>query len=522
MKLEQRFRTHSSPSSRSAAMPDSPEKPSCDQWYFEIGDGNTYGPFSLEKLQKWAALGNLMPTHRVRNADSSEWTIAAYVPGLESTTKATVDDDEEVVEKPTSKGIGGFVRGLGGKKGAAAEGGDKSQARVVHNLEPPDIVALCDELLESAFVRGASDLHLDPEDDIVLVDIRVDGELETLRKFPKNLHGPLVGRYKVLAKMDIAERRAPQDGQFVYPLGPNKKRVSIRAACLPTTHGERLTLRLLAVETEELTLKRIGMSKEALEVFAKYVGHRQGMILVTGPTGSGKSTTLYAALRHRLAHQPGRIITVEDPVEFDIVGVAQAEVDSTDRVRFATVLRNILRSDPDVVMIGEIRDRESADIAIKAALTGHLVLSTLHTKSAAGAFTRLIDIGIEPYQVASTLHLSVAQRLIRRLCTHCRKPRQLTHAEADLLGISDAAGKTVYDPVGCKQCRGRGYQGRVGLFELIPIDESISRKIINSCDEEEIARYAREQGHPSLKQDGVYKLLAGAISLQDLIVATSE
>ena len=306
-------------------MPDLPDKPSVDQWYFEIGDGNTYGPFPLEKLKKWAAHGNLMPTHRVRNADSSEWTIAAYVPGLELTTKAAVEEDSEEGAKPAARGFGGLVRGLGGKKSAGADGKQRGQGRGALKLEPPDIVALCNELLEAAFARGASDLHLDPEDDIVLVDIRVDGELETLRKFPKNLHGPLIGRYKVLAKMDIAERRAPQDGQFVCPLGPEKKRVSIRVACLPTTHGERLTLRLLAVETEELTLKRIGMSKEELEIFTKYIGNRQGMILVTGPTGSGKSTTLYAAIRHRLAHQPGRIITVEDPVEFDVVGVAQAE-----------------------------------------------------------------------------------------------------------------------------------------------------------------------------------------------------
>jgi len=283
-----------------------------------------------------------------------------------------------------------------------------------------------------------------------------------------------------------------------------------------------LTLRLLAIETEQLTLRRLGMSKEELETFTEFLGHRQGMILLTGPTGSGKSTTLYAALRHRLAHHPGRIITVEDPVEFDIVGVAQVEVDSSNRVQFATVLRNILRSDPDVVMIGEIRDSESADIAIKSALTGHLVLSSLHTNSASGVITRLIDMGIEPYQVAATLRLCVAQRLVRRLCPNCRTPRLLSSAEADILGKLEMAGATVYDPKGCSQCRDHGYQGRVGLFELLPVDEQLSRKIVDGCDEKAISSYARERGIISLRQDGTHKVLAGEISFQDLIAVASK
>lgn len=482
-----------------------------DQWFFEIGDGNTYGPFPMKKLQKWAAVGNLMPTHRVRHVDSSEWTIAAYVPGLEMTTTALPEKKKSEGDQPATKGIGKLVRGLAGKKKSTGT-----------SLEPPDIVKLCEELLEAAFERKASDLHIDPEEKIVLVQVRIDGELETLRKFPKTMHGPLIGRFKVLAKMDIGEHRAPQDGQFVYDLGPDKKRTSIRSACLPTTHGERITMRLLAVETEQLTLKRIGMSKEELETMTKYIGHRQGMILLTGPTGSGKSTTLYAALRHRLAHHPGRIITVEDPVEFDIVGVAQAEVDSADKVQFATVLRNILRSDPDVVMIGEIRDSESADIAIKSALTGHLVFSSLHTNSASGVITRLIDMGIEPYQVAATLRLCVAQRLIRRLCQKCRKPRQLSPAEAEMLGQLEVAGATVFDPVGCDECRKRGYKGRVGLFELLPVDEELGRQIIEGCDEKDISNHARSQGILSLRQDGTNKLLAGLISFQDLITVGSE
>jgi len=494
-----------------------------DQWYFEIGDGNTYGPYPMEKLQKWAATGNLMPTHRVRRADSSEWTIAAYVPGLELTTAvsepASGTADEEQAQR--GKSFGKVMRGLGRKNKTAADqdpltdSGAKG-AKSSKKAEPPDIVGLSNEVLEIAFERGASDLHIDPEEKITLIQLRVDGQLEPLRKLPKNLHGPLVSRLKVLSKMDIAERRLPQDGRFACELGPEKRKIHIRAACLPTTQGERLTLRLLALETEQLTLNRLGMSRDALKEFTNYLGHSQGLVLLTGPTGSGKSTTLYATLRHRLAHQPGRIITVEDPVEFDIVGVAQAEVDAADKVNFDSVLRNILRSDPDVIMIGEIRDFDSADIAVKAALTGHLVFSSLHTNSAAGVITRLIDMGLQPYQVAATLRLSVAQRLVRKLCTKCRKPRELKLVEAKVLGCQESAGATVYEPSGCENCNRRGYQGRVGLFELLPIDEGLARGIVSGFDEGQIHDYARKRNIPRLRDDGVQKLLSGAVSYADL------
>ncbi len=475
-----------------------------DQWYFEIGDGNTYGPYSLEKLQKWAAAGNLMPTHRVRNVDSTEWVIAAYVPGLEMTT--VVQEAERKPDAANTNKLGGFVRGLTrkGKEEAAAG-------------EPPDIVGLCDDILKIAIQRGASDVHVDPEKNVTLVQIRVDGDLETIRKLPKNLHNPFVSRFKVLSNMDIAERRLPQDGQFVHVLEEENRKVSIRAACLPTTHGERMTLRLLALETEELTLNRLGMSKKAFDTFVKYASQKQGMILMTGPTGSGKSTTLYGALRYRLANHPGRIITVEDPVEFDIVGVAQSEVDDADKVQFTTVLRNILRSDPDVIMIGEIRDFESADIAIKAALTGHLVFSSLHTSSAAGVITRLVDMGVQPFQVAATLRLCVAQRLTKRLCSHCRKPRNVTAVEAAMMGNLQLEGSIIYEPGKCARCGERGYRGRVGIFEMLAIDEELTRRIIAKCDEVEVNDYMREHKIPRLKDDAVDKLLAGATSLSEIL-----
>ncbi len=478
-----------------------------DQWYFEIGDGNTYGPYPLEKLQKWAAAGNLMPTHRVRNANSQEWVIAAYVPGLEVTT--VVQEPEKPAEETTATGmkLGHLVRGLRKKEETPVAG------------EPPDIVGMCDDVLKEAFQRGASDIHIDPEKSITLIQIRVDGDLETIRKLPKNLHNAVVSRYKVLSNMDIAERRLPQDGAFIHHFEEEKRKISIRAACLPTTHGERMTLRLLALETENLTLNRLGMSKKAYDTFAKYASQKQGMILMTGPTGSGKSTTLYAALRHRLANFPGRIITVEDPVEFDIVGVAQAEVDDADKLQFTTVLRNILRSDPDVIMIGEIRDFESADIAIKAALTGHLVFSSLHTNSAAGVITRLIDMGVQPFQVAATLRLSVAQRLVKRLCSQCRKPRNITAVEAASLGAPHIEGSIIYEPGKCELCGERGFRGRVGIFEMLAIDEELTRRIVEKCDEVEVSDYMRDHKIPRLKEDAVDKLLAGATSLGEILEA---
>jgi type II secretory ATPase GspE/PulE/Tfp pilus assembly ATPase PilB-like protein len=486
--------------------------PDSDQWYFEIGDGQTYGPFTLDKLRKWAAAGNLMPTHRVRRADSNEWTIAAYVPGLEITTADTAPIAAPEEEDESRSKLGALVQAIT-RKSKAAKG--------KHEHQEGDIVALCDELLEIAYTRGASDLHIDPEENIMLVQLRVDGVLEPLRKLPKSIHAAVISRYKVLSRMDIAERRMAQDGRFFQVLGQDQKRIHIRAATLPTTHGERLTLRLLAVETEQLTLNRLGMSEPALRTFAAYTSQKQGMILLSGPTGSGKSTTLYAALRHRLAHHPGRFITVEEPVEFDIIGVAQIEVDTADKVRFDTVLRNILRSDPDVIMIGEIRDYDSADVAIKAALTGHLVFSSIHTNSAAGVVTRLIDMGLEPFQVAATVRLCIAQRLARRLCRDCRKPRKLTAAEAAAVSRPDAAGATVYEPGSCDKCNERGYRGRIGLFELLPIDEDLARRIVEGANEGDLSKYARQKKIPGLRDDAAMKLLGGVTSFDEIVAVSA-
>ncbi len=471
-----------------------------DEWYFEIGDGNEYGPYTLEKLQKWALAGNLMPAHRVRHAESDEWVIAAYVEGLEQTITAKQEKKEEA---KTERRFG-----FGLKKRNSTE----------EKKAPPQTpVEICDELLETAFERRASDIHIDAEENIVLLQLRIDGTLEPHRKLSKEMQAPIISRIKVLAGMDIAERRIAQDGQFKCKLGDQQQAVDIRVACLPTTHGERLTLRLLSVEAGRMTLNRLGMSETGRQLFTDSLGARQGMILVTGPTGSGKSTTLYAALRHRLANHPGRIITVEDPVEYDLVGASQVEVDTADKVAFGSVLRNILRSDPDVIMIGEMRDYESADIGVKAALTGHLVLSSLHTNSAAGAVTRLIDMGVDSFLVAATLKLCVAQRLIRRLCPKCRNRRELTEAEAKGIGRPSMAGSIIYDPVGCKRCNERGYRGRVGVYELLPVTQEMQRLVTAGFTEQTLFDAAKDHGAKLMRDDAADKLLAGATSLAEVV-----
>lgn len=474
-----------------------------DEWYFEIGDGQVYGPHPMAKLQKWAAAGNLMPTHRVRHADSTEWVIAAYVDGLELTTAADAPAATATAEEaPKRRGFR-----LGRSKPKEPELEDK----------PINAVDVCNELMELAYERGASDIHIDPEENVVLLQLRVDGALEPHRKLAKKHHAAIITRFKVLAGMDIAEHREAQDGRFMQELGDDEKRIDFRVACLPTTHGERMTLRLLAIEAARMTLNRLGLGEGPRKMLADAIGARQGMILLTGPTGTGKSTTLYAALRHRLASNPGRVITVEDPVEYDLVGVSQVEVDIADKVAFGSVLRNILRSDPDVIMIGEMRDFESVDIGVKAALTGHLVLSSLHTNSAAGAVTRLIDMGVDSFLVAATLRLCVAQRLLRRLCPKCRKRRELTEPEAAALGKPEMAGSAVYEPEGCKLCGERGYRGRVGVFELFPVAPAMHNLIIERANEPELAEAGKKHGGSTMHDDAIEKLFAGQTSLAEVM-----
>ncbi|HWB00849.1 MAG TPA: GspE/PulE family protein [Pirellulales bacterium] len=410
-----------------------------------------------------------------------------------------------------------FGRGTGGR---GNEGGAPlriNDPRTASDPDSSDAVALCDELMYAALVREASDIHIDAAQDHVSVRLRVDGVLETYRKLPASVLTGLVSRFKVLGGMDIAEKRAPQDGRFTHQFGATGQSIDVRVATLPTKHGERMTLRLLALKTESLTVERLGMRPRDLALFENAIARPHGMILLTGPTGSGKTTTLYAALRRLITVRGGNIITIEDPIEYDIPGVAQVEVDTGDKISFDRALRSVLRHDPDIVMIGEIRDFETADVAIKASLTGHLVFSTLHTNSAASVVTRLADMGVEPFLIGATVRLAAAQRLVRRLCVHCRRPRPLTTEEAAALNRLDAAGQMVYDPVGCLYCANRGYVGRLGLFELFPSDEEVSRQIAQGCNEAQLIEEMRRRGIGTLVDDAYEKLLLGETSVREVL-----
>ncbi|HYG73965.1 MAG TPA: GspE/PulE family protein [Planctomycetota bacterium] len=395
---------------------------------------------------------------------------------------------------------------------------------LIADSEKDDPVALSGNLLHAAVLKQASDIHIEPGRESLRIRFRVDGVLEEYLRLPVSAEAGLVSRLKVMSGMDIAEKRAPQDGGFTHRIGAgqNARMIDVRAASLPTKYGEKMTLRLLMMQTNALTLQNLGMSEPDLQRIGKVLDEPHGLILLTGPTGSGKTTTLYSGIHKLVAGAELNIITIEDPIEYDIPGVSQVEVDSAEKVSFHKALRSVLRHDPDVLMIGEIRDMDTLDVAVKSALTGHLVLSTLHTNSAASAVTRLADMGLQRYLIAATLRLCVAQRLVRKLCTFCRKPREMTKAEAASLGQMEAAGSTVYDPGSCLYCAGRGYSGRLGLFEMFMIDEELSNLIAAGATETQLVAAARAKGAATLLEDAMSKVLQGRTSVRDVLqVVTS-
>ncbi len=390
------------------------------------------------------------------------------------------------------------------------------------SIEPDgeNIVALGDEIFHAAFIRQATDIHIEPGSNEVRVRMRVDGVLEDYRRLPLVLHNALVSRFKVMSGMDIAERRAPQDGRFTLESEHNSE-IDIRSATIPTKHGERMTLRLLAMQTHDLTFDKLGMSGDDHVRFERVINRPNGLVLLTGPTGCGKSTTLYAAMRSLIQNKSLNIITIEDPVEYVIDGISQVEVDATDKVSFHKALRSALRHDPDVLMIGEIRDEETAETAIRAALTGHLVFTTLHANSAVGAITRLADMGIKPYLIGAVARLFAAQRLVRRLCQQCKQPRQLESNEAAAFGRDGLTGQTIFSPAGCKYCAGTGFMGRIGLFEFVPFDLEIAQIVASSPNEAEIHNKLIERQFRSLIDDGLEKLFTGQTSFEEVTAVIS-
>lgn len=382
--------------------------------------------------------------------------------------------------------------------------------------EEPPIVKLVNLIITQAVTDRASDIHIEPQEKEVRVRYRIDGVLHEVLKQPKSIQAGVISRLKIMADMDIADHRAPQDGRISVSV--QGKAIDIRVASLPSVWGEKLVLRILDKSSVVLKLEELGLSDAHLVKFAASFKKPYGMILVTGPTGSGKSTTLYATLN--ILNQIDRnIITVEDPVEYRLPGVNQIQTNPRAGVTFASALRSILRADPDIILVGEIRDRETAQIAIEASLTGHLVLSTLHTNDASSAIMRLIEMGIEPFLVASATESVVAQRLARKLCEKCKvaytPTRQALLENGFPIGPKEPV-PTLYRPQGCGRCGNTGYRGRVAVHEILQMNEDIERLTVERRSTEDIRQMARQQGMTELRQDGMEKVRAGITSLEEI------
>ncbi len=388
--------------------------------------------------------------------------------------------------------------------------------------EEAPIVRLLNSLLQQAIKEKASDIHVEVFADSLSVRMRIDGILYGVLRPPKKIHPQLISRVKIMAGMDIAEKRLPQDGRISIKAAGRD--IDVRVSTIPTTFGERVVMRLLDKSRSLLVLDQLGIEPGILKHLKRVVDLPNGIVLVTGPTGSGKTTTLYAAIAE-VDTERKNVITVEDPVEYQIRGIGQMQVNPTIGLSFADGLRSILRQDPDIIMIGEIRDQETARIAVQASLTGHLVLSTLHTNDSAGALTRLVDIGIEPFLIASSLVGVLAQRLVRVLCRECRTPVSLDAAEIERLG-SDAAKNElpsrVYKAKGCPACMSSGYKGRTGIHEYLVVSDAVRSLLVKGADSKQILQQAVAEGMHTLRHDGLRKVASGETTLDEVIRVTEE
>lgn len=380
------------------------------------------------------------------------------------------------------------------------------------------IIRLINALLSEAIKVGASDIHIETFEKRLIVRFRVDGVLQEIVQPKRALAPLLVSRIKVMSKLDIAEKRVPQDGRISLRIGGRE--VDIRVSTMPASNGERVVLRLLDKQAGRLNVSALGMQPRDSKLFTELLHKPHGIILVTGPTGSGKTTTLYAGLSS-INNNSKNILTVEDPIEYNLEGIGQTQVNTKADMTFARSLRAMLRQDPDVVMVGEIRDVETVEIAIQASLTGHLVLSTLHTNTAVGSVTRLVDMGIEPFLLSSSLIGVLAQRLVRLLCDECKEPHLADEAECEFLNVSYDNPPTLYRPVGCDSCNNQGYSGRTGIYELIEVNETIRTLIHNRVSEAELFQQARQQG-PGIRDDGRERILSGATTVEEVLRVTQE
>jgi len=389
---------------------------------------------------------------------------------------------------------------------------------LLENEDDAPIIKLINAMLSEAIKENASDIHIETFETALQIRFRVDGVLREVLKPNRKLASLLVSRIKVMAKLDIAEKRIPQDGRISLRIAG--RAVDVRVSTMPTGHGERVVLRLLDKNSVRLDLEDLGMTLNNREKFSQLIDKPHGIILVTGPTGSGKSTTLYAGLS-QIDSKERNVLTVEDPIEYAIEGIGQTQVNNKVDMTFSRGLRAILRQDPDVVMVGEIRDLETAQIAVQASLTGHLVMSTLHTNSASGAITRMEDMGVEPFLLSSSLLGVLAQRLVRTLCPHCRKSHLPDEQELKLLELPSDNTQVIYSAIGCVECKFKGYKGRMGIHELLFVDDKVRELIHNGKGEQAIEKCIRKST-PSIRRDGFDKVMMGKTTLEEVLRVTRE
>ena len=439
--------------------------------------------------------------------------------------------DEHYGAKGTMEDV---IKAIDKEKLGIKEGEEIELKRLQGIVEEPPVIKLVNLMIMDAIRKGASDVHIEPDEEKLRTRFRVDGILYEVSSPPKHLQSAIISRIKILSEMDIAERRIPQDGRFQMRM--ENREIDIRVSCVPTIYGENVVMRLLDVTTALLGLKELGFSPKNLEKYDMLIRRPYGIILVAGPTGCGKTTTLYASL-NTINTVEKNIITIEDPVEYRLKLIRQIQVNPKVKLTFANGLRSILRQDPDVIMVGEIRDRETAEIAIHAALTGHLVFSTLHTNDAPGALTRLIDMGVEPFLVASSIIGVIAQRLVRIICPDCKEPYQPSPEMLKELGLratsnqrpkgvpSDSEGKPItrfYRGKGCKKCMDTGYKGRAAIFELMVPNEEIHKLTVGKTSTEEIRKAAAKAGMRNMRQDGLGKVIQGVTAVEEVLRVTQE
>jgi len=396
----------------------------------------------------------------------------------------------------------------------------RDSSKLVELASQAPVVRLVDVMLLEAVNRRASDIHIEAFERDVLIRYRIDGRCYLVARPPKSLAFAIASRIKVLSNLDVAESRLPQDGRILLTV--TTRQIDLRVSTLPTMYGESIVLRVLDKGALDKTLGQLGMDAATQQVIERLIKRPHGLLLVTGPTGAGKTTTLYACLT-RLNTPEVKVITTEDPVEYDIARLVQVGVNPKIELSFSTCLRAILRHDPDVILVGEIRDKETAQIAIQAALTGHLVFSSLHTNDAPGAVTRLLDMGIEPFLVTSTITGILAQRLVRSLCPDCRAPSEASPEDLAALRLTAAeVTQPLMKPVGCQACQGIGFRGRSGLYELLVMSEGISPLIISRASVDELRAKARAEGMRSLREDGIAKVIAGITAVEEMMRETQD